>query len=154
MKTINLIGGGRVGQTLGRLLARDGQIQVQDVLTRSAASAQDAVAFIGTGRAVAHMPDLRPADLWLLAVPDGQIAPVAAALARVKPCHPALGISCQRRLEAANELKPLRDKGWQVASAHCLLSFASPGSWLWSNLPARPARSKVMLRRWLNCALF
>jgi predicted short-subunit dehydrogenase-like oxidoreductase (DUF2520 family) len=125
LKTINLIGGGRVGQTLGRMLARDGQCRVQDVLTRSAASARDAVAFIGSGRAAVHMPDLRPADLWLLAVPDGQIARVAAALAGLDAFPPALAFHASGAL-AANELKPLQAKGWSVASAHCLLSFASP----------------------------
>lgn len=125
MKTINLIGGGRVGQTLGRLLARDGQTLVQDVLTRSTASAHDAVAFIGTGRAVCQMMDLRPADLWLLAVPDDQIAQVALALAQCDPLPPALAFHASGAL-AANELKPLQARGWSVASAHCLLSFASP----------------------------
>lgn len=125
MKTINLIGGGRVGQTLGRLLALDGQIQVQDVLTRSAASARDAVAFIDTGRAVDQMTNMRPANLWLLAVPDGQIAPVAAALAACEKLPPATVFHASGAL-SANILKALQDKGWQVASAHCLLSFASP----------------------------
>lgn len=125
MKTINLIGGDRVGQTLGRMLARDDQYQVQDVLTRSAASARDAVTFIGTGRAVVHMSDLRPADLWLLAVPDSQIASVALALAQCDVLPPALAFHASGAL-AANELKPLQAKGWSVASAHCLLSFASP----------------------------
>lgn len=125
MKTINLIGGGRVGQTLGRLLAQCGQAQVQDVLTRSAASAHDAVAFIGTGRAVLNMVDMRPADLWLLAVPDDQISQVAAGLALLDSLPPALAFHASGAL-AANELKPLQAIGWQVASAHCLLSFASP----------------------------
>ncbi|WP_296493423.1 Rossmann-like and DUF2520 domain-containing protein [Rhodoferax sp.] len=125
MKTINLIGGGRVGQTLGRLLARDGQVQVQDILTRSLTSAQQALAFIGAGRAVGHMPELQPADLWLLAVPDGQIAPVAAALAHCDSLPPATVFHASGAL-GSELLAPLRDKGWQVASAHCLLSFASP----------------------------
>ena len=125
MKTINLIGGGRVGQTLGRLLARDGQYRVQDVLTRSQASAEQALAFIGSGRAIRRMVDLRPADLWLLAVPDGQIAPVATALAACDHLLPATVFHASGAL-SADLLKPLQDKGWQVASAHCLLSFASP----------------------------
>ena len=125
MKTINLIGGGRVGQTLGRLLARDGHYRVHDLLTRSPSSAEQALAFIGSGRAVNKMQDLRPADLWLLAVPDGQIAPVAAALARCDSLPPATAFHASGAL-GADLLRPLRDKGWQVASAHCLLSFASP----------------------------
>jgi predicted short-subunit dehydrogenase-like oxidoreductase (DUF2520 family) len=125
LKTINLIGGGRVGQTLGRLLAQDGQYQVQDLLTRSQTSAEQALAFIGSGRAVRHMQDMRPADLWLLAVPDGQIAPVAAALAACDHVPPATVFHASGAL-SADLLEPLQDKGWYVASAHCLLSFASP----------------------------
>jgi predicted short-subunit dehydrogenase-like oxidoreductase (DUF2520 family) len=125
LKTINLIGGGRVGQTLGRLLTQAGQVRVQDVLTRSQASAEQALAFMGSGCAVGHLTDMRPADLWLLAVPDGQIAPVAAALAACDSVPPAMAFHASGAL-GANTLKPLQDKGWRVASAHCLLSFASP----------------------------
>ena len=125
MKTISLIGGGRVGQTLGRLLAQDGQYQLQDILTRSLVSAQHALAFVGAGRAVRHISELRPADLWLLAVPDSQIAPVATALARCDSLPAATAFHASGAL-GSELLGPLRDKGWQVASAHCLLSFASP----------------------------
>jgi predicted short-subunit dehydrogenase-like oxidoreductase (DUF2520 family) len=125
LKTINLIGGGRVGQTLGRLLAQAGQVRVQDVLTRSQASAEQALAYMGAGRAVCQIQDLRPADLWLLAVPDGQIAPIAAALAACDGLPAATVFHASGAL-SADLLQPLRDKGWQVASAHCLLSFASP----------------------------
>ena len=125
MKTINLIGGGRVGQTLGHLLARDGYYMVQDLLTRSQASAEQAIAFMGAGHAVGRMQDMRPAGLWLLAVPDGQIAPVAAALADCAGVPAAMAFHASGALSAL-ELQPLRNQGWQVASAHCLLSFASP----------------------------
>ena len=123
---INLIGAGRVGQTLGRLLAQGGSCQVQDVLTRHAESAAAAVAFIGTGRALILPEDLRPADVWLLAVPDGQIAMAAQSLAdSVLGSTPVMAFHCSGAL-CASELAPLKAKGWQVASAHCLLSFAQP----------------------------
>jgi predicted short-subunit dehydrogenase-like oxidoreductase (DUF2520 family) len=125
LKTINLIGGGRVGQTLGRLLTQDGQVRVQDVLTRSTGSAEQALAFIGAGHAVCQMADLRPADLWLLAVPDGQIAPVATALAACTRLPPATVFHASGAL-SADLLQPLQNNGWHAASAHCLLSFASP----------------------------
>ncbi len=126
MKTINLIGGGRVGQTLGRLLAQDGLYQVQDVLTRSNASATQAVAFIGCGRAISDMHQLRPADIWMLAVPDAQIAPTAAALAQLALAQaPALAFHCSGAL-SSDELIPFKKNAWQVASVHCLLSFAQP----------------------------
>jgi len=128
MITINLIGGGRVGQTLGRLIAQSGHYRVQDVLTRSAASASAAVAFIGAGQPALHLRELHAADLWLIAVPDGQIAPVASALALLDVAQtPALALHCSGALSAA-ELNPLKNKGWHVASAHCLLSFAQPAT--------------------------
>lgn len=126
MITLNLIGGGRVGQTLGRLLTQGSSYQVQDVLTRHVASAAAACEFIGSGHAVGDMTDLRQADLWMLAVPDGQIAGVAADLASFPVAQtPALAFHCSGALAAA-ELYPLKQLGWQIASAHCLLSFAHP----------------------------
>jgi predicted short-subunit dehydrogenase-like oxidoreductase (DUF2520 family) len=123
---INLIGAGRVGQTLGRLLVQDHCYQVQDVLTRRADSAAAAVAFIGAGQALTQIDDLHPAEVWLLAVPDGQIAMAAQSLAYSPVAStPALICHCSGAL-CASELAPLQAKGWQVASAHCLLSFAQP----------------------------
>ena len=124
MKSLNLIGGGRVGRTLARLWHDSGRYRVQNVLTRSPATAADAIGFIGAGRAVSRLGELRAADVWMLAVPDRQIASVAAALAHVsKNSPPAIAFHCSGALAAA-ELVPLHDLGWPVASAHCLLSFA------------------------------
>ena len=50
VRTLNIVGAGHVGRTLGRLLHAHAVFEVQDVLTRSLASARDAVAFIGAGR--------------------------------------------------------------------------------------------------------
>ena len=84
------------------------------------------MAFIGAGRALTQLNDLRPADLWILAVPDSQIAVAAQSLADSQiVASPALAFHCSGAL-CASELAPLRAKGWQVASAHCLLSFAKP----------------------------
>ena len=136
MTTINLIGAGRVGRALGRAWHSSGAFCVQDVLTRSLASAEQAVAFIGAGRAVTEMDEMRPADVWMLAVPDSQIAPTAAALAKALAASPksdrpqpaqavTLAFHCSGA-QASCELEPLHTLGWQLASAHCLLSFANP----------------------------
>lgn len=127
MQSINILGAGRVGQTLGRLLAQSTGYRVQGVLTRHASSAQAAVDFIGTGQAHTELRTMPAADLWMLAVPDGQIAPMAAALAELEGMQPALAFHCSGAL-CASELHPLQTKGWQVASAHCLLSFAQPAT--------------------------
>jgi predicted short-subunit dehydrogenase-like oxidoreductase (DUF2520 family) len=128
LPTLNLIGAGRVGRTLGRLWQAGGVLQLQDVLTTSRGSAQVAVQFIGTGQAVDALENMRPADYWFLAVPDRQIAASAAALAAARRnAPPSLAFHASGALAAA-ELAPLQSLGWQTASAHCILSFATPGS--------------------------
>lgn len=128
LPTLNLIGAGRVGQTLGRLWHTLGVLHVQDVLTTSVPSAQAAVSFMGAGRAVTDIAAMRPADLWLLAVPDRQIAASAQALAAAVTAQqhpPALAFHASGAL-SASELQALQTLGWQTASAHCILSFATP----------------------------
>jgi predicted short-subunit dehydrogenase-like oxidoreductase (DUF2520 family) len=70
---------------------------------------------------------MRAADVWMLAVPDAQIAAAAAALAHsdTAKAAPAMAFHCSGAL-ASSELAPLQALGWQLASAHCLLSFATP----------------------------
>ncbi len=126
--TLNLLGGGRVGKTLGRLWHTQGVLHVQDVLTTSLASAQAAVDFIGAGRAVASLEDMCPADFWLIAVPDRQIAASAAELARTLGGQAAATAFHASGALAAAELAPLQSLGWKVASAHCILSFATPAT--------------------------
>ena len=131
LPTLNLIGAGRVGQTLAHLWTRHAVLQVQDVLTRSTARAQAALDFIApgasSGRALAHIADMRAADIWLLAVPDAQIAACAQDLARhagQRGDASALAFHCSGA-QSAELLMPLRDMGWSLASAHPVLSFAS-----------------------------
>jgi prephenate dehydrogenase len=88
-RTLNIIGAGHLGRVLGRLFAASGAFEVQDVLTRSAGSAADAVNFIGAGRAAGAMADLRRADAVMLAVSDDQIEPVCGALAAAGAPTPA-----------------------------------------------------------------
>lgn len=119
---LNLIGCGRVGQTLARLWTAHGTLAVHDVLTTRLDHAQTAVASVGAGRAVDSLDAMRAAPLWMLATPDAQLPAVAHALA-LHAVPPALAFHCSGAL-GSDVLQPLRDKGWQVASAHCILSFA------------------------------
>lgn len=123
--TLNLIGAGHVGRVLARLLSHSGAFVVQDVLTRSQDSAQAAVYFIGAGRACADITALRPAQAWLLAVTDDQIAPMAAALAQAHDLRDALVFHCSGA-KASGELQVARGQGALVASVHPIRSFADP----------------------------
>ena len=126
VQALNVIGGGRVAQTLAHLWTQKRLWAVQDVLTTRLHSAQAAVAFIGAGHAAPHLAAMRAAPLWLLATPDAQLAQVAHDLARQQQhAPPAMAFHCSGAL-ASTALAPLAELGWQVASAHCILSFASP----------------------------
>jgi predicted short-subunit dehydrogenase-like oxidoreductase (DUF2520 family) len=157
LPTLNLIGAGRVGQTLGRLWAQAGVFAVQDVLTTSPASAQAACQFIGAGTPVQDLASMRSANLWLIATTDAHIATAASALAaevtKDKAQVPAQAAAAETSLVynakdptagymdpslrrpptafhcsgalGADQLAPLAALGWQVASAHPILSFAN-----------------------------
>ncbi len=129
MQRLNVIGTGRVGQTLARLWQERGLCQVQDLLTRSEASAAKAQAFIGAGRVAAGLDELREAELWMISVPDSQVAEVAARLAESLRARgltrPALAFHCSGFLPAA-AMAPLQALGWTAASVHPVLNFASP----------------------------
>jgi predicted short-subunit dehydrogenase-like oxidoreductase (DUF2520 family) len=122
--TLNIIGAGHVGRVLGRLFASTGTFYIQDVLTRSPASAGAAIAFMQAGHAAAA-DVLRPADVWMLAVGDDQIAPVCLALAgRLRG---SVVFHCSGA-KSSNELQPARDAGAHVASVHPVRSFADPAA--------------------------
>lgn len=130
LPTLNLIGAGRVAQTLARLWQRHGTFAVQDVLTTSMASAQTACAVIGAGNPVGSLQDMRNADVWMLAVPDAHIAGCARSLAErfaseynITSTAPIV-FHCSGA-HSADLLAPLAALGWRTASAHCILSFAS-----------------------------
>jgi predicted short-subunit dehydrogenase-like oxidoreductase (DUF2520 family) len=122
---LNIVGAGHVGRALGRLFHTRGVFEVRDVLTRSQASAQDAVAFIGAGRAVEAIASLRPAAVWMLAVSDDRIADAARQLAASVDVTGAVVFHCSGA-KASAELEPLRVAGALVASVHPVRSFADP----------------------------
>ena len=125
--SLNIVGAGHVGRVLGRLFHQRGVFTLQDVLTRSIASAEDAVAFIGAGRALAQAADLRPAQVWMLAVGDDQIAPVCAALAASGLLEGATVFHCSGA-KASTELQAASEAGARVASVHPVRSFADPAA--------------------------
>lgn len=121
---VNLIGPGKVGQTLLRRMVMTDACEIRDIFARRPEAADSASEFAGAGRAVSELAGMRPADLWVLTVPDGQIVAVADRVAALdRP--PAIAVHCSG-FHPASILSPLTEKGWQVASAHPVLSFADP----------------------------
>lgn len=125
MQTLNIIGAGRLGQTLG-WLARQAGYGIGSVLCRSEAAAEAACAFIGAGQAHTALSQVAPAALTLLAVPDGDIAAVAAALAKVGRLQPGQVVFHASGAGEAALLAPLAAQGLYCASLHPAFSFAEP----------------------------
>jgi predicted short-subunit dehydrogenase-like oxidoreductase (DUF2520 family) len=123
--TLNLVGAGHVGRALGRLFAAGGAFTVQDVLTRKAASAREAVDFIGAGQACTTLVQMRPARVWMLAVGDDAIVPACEALAARGQLAGAVVFHCSGA-KASGELQAARAAGAHVASVHPVRSFADP----------------------------
>lgn len=126
MSILNIVGCGRVARTLACLWAQQGTLTVGDVLTRSLQSAAEAVSFIGQGQAVSAYNELNAAPLWLLGVPDCEIAPTVVALAASGKLQPGDGVFHLSGFTSSEILAPLRAANVRTASVHPVMSFADP----------------------------
>lgn len=126
MKTLAIIGAGQLGRTMGRLWQDAGLLRIGDVVTRNRASAEEAAAFIGAGRAIGSFETVAKADLFLLATPDGALQSTCAALAARGAFGPdSIVFHCSGAL-TSSALDAARAAGAQVASIHPIRSFAQP----------------------------
>lgn len=122
MSTLNIIGAGRLGRTLGRLWQTHGFFRIQSICNRTLESAQSAVEFIGAGSASPSIETLTDADCWLIASGDAQIAPIAKQVAtRLEEGN--IVFHCSGAL-SSKVLSPCRPA--TIASAHPVHSFADP----------------------------
>lgn len=123
--TLNLIGPGRLGQSLARLLVAQGHVAMGQIVGRNAERAQAARDFIGGGE-LATLETLRPATLTLLAVPDDGLPAIVDAMLVAAPVRAGdIVFHCSGALPSA-VLDPLRARGVLIASIHPLKSFAQP----------------------------
>jgi predicted short-subunit dehydrogenase-like oxidoreductase (DUF2520 family) len=142
--TLAIIGAGRVGRALARLLRQRGW-RIGAVVTRSPATARAAVRAIGAGRAQSRLDaTVLAADVVLIATPDRAIASVASDLAHIAVAQGArrlrggaLRISARpdRRILAStiilhtngaldrSVLAPLEKLGAATGSLHPLQTF-------------------------------
>lgn len=124
--TLTILGAGRLGSTLARVLNTKRAARITDILNRSQASAQRAADFIGAGRAVEAFEQLAPATVFLLAVPDDQIAACSEQLAASGRTGPGnVVFHCSGALNSG-VLKAVTATGAAVASIHPIRSFADP----------------------------
>ncbi|KUJ84297.1 DUF2520 domain-containing protein [Microbulbifer flavimaris] len=131
MKTLNIIGAGKLGRTLGRLWQDRGVFQVGAVCNRSLKSALAAVRFIGAGKAASSIGEMPAADCWLIASGDAQIGSLAEELSVHLETLSASPIDAPRPLvfhcSGALDSQVLAScRSATLASAHPVHSFAEP----------------------------
>lgn len=123
---VSIIGSGRLGTSLAVALERRGY-SIQSLVARRAQSARKAARLLDVdvqALAAKELCSVKRADLFLITVPDDQIAGVAEELSRLEITGTALHTS--GALSSA-VLAPLRKRAWPTGSIHPLLSVSNPG---------------------------
>lgn len=128
MRTISIVGAGRVGRTLGKRLRELGW-RIGAVVTRSRGTARAAVRAIGGGVPQASAAEAAQADVILMATPDGTLGASAAALAKTK------GVEWRGKVVLhtsgaldSRVLKTLAARGAATGSLHPMQTFSGRGA--------------------------
>jgi len=103
--------------------ARARVFEVQDVLTRSRGSAGEGVKFIGAGRAVGHLDEMRSADVWMIATRDDALVPSCVTLAASDKITPDDIVFHVSGATPSSDLKPVKGRGALIASVHPIKTF-------------------------------
>ena len=122
---VSIVGAGRLGTALAVALSRRGY-SIRSLVARRRQKARRAAGLLDADVQVLAAKQLRalePADLFLITVPDDQIASVAAELSRLELGRKTTALHTSGAL-SAEVLTPLREKGWHTGSVHPLISVS------------------------------
>jgi len=123
-KRIVLIGPGRLGQTVIRLLQEAGH-EIRAIISRDAARARAAARFAGCpGKGTTDLSRVREGEVVLIALPDDHIASMALLLRQRRFLAPRSVLVHFSGLYPAAALLGEDEKGLQSLSIHPLQTFA------------------------------
>ena len=125
MKSLNIIGAGKVGKVLARHFHEQQVFRLQQVMNRSLPSALHAVDWLGAGQAAANIASLQAADVTMLTVADDQIASTCQQLADAGLLHAGSVIFHCSGAKSSAQLQAASLCGAVVASVHPVRSFAN-----------------------------
>lgn len=120
---INIIGCGKAAGSLSRLWVEADSIGIGDVMNRSLESAERAVARAGSGRAVADVSDMGPADYWLIGANDDRIESLAVLLSDRAPSLKGSLVFHLAGRFGLEVLEPLAATGACLAALHPVRSL-------------------------------
>jgi len=154
MKTVAIIGAGRMGSAVGFLLTRKGYA-VSAITARSLASAERAQVFIGSGMVTTDaVKAASTADIICITTPDGTIETICDAIARGNGFRPGKLVVHTSGAHSIDLLSAAKQAGAFRAVVHPLQSVASrelgvehlPGSYfrIEADLEARDAARDIV----------
>ncbi|HLB57516.1 MAG TPA: Rossmann-like and DUF2520 domain-containing protein [Gammaproteobacteria bacterium] len=125
MITINIIGAGRVGKTLAKLITIHGAGKIEGVCNTSWSSSVEAIRFIGQGTPCAEIKNLPAVDVTLITTPDNVIQNCCDELTvgNLKPR--SIVMHCSGVLPS-QILQSAKNRGCFLASVHPMRSFVDP----------------------------
>ena len=140
---VSIIGTGRLGTTLAVALEAKGYV-IRSLVGRRVQSARKAATLLHSktapfdGRtapfntktatlAASNLSSIPLSDLFLISVPDDQIAKVATQLSRLKIDSAPVALHTSGAL-SSEVLSPLRAQGWSTGSLHPLISVSDRGA--------------------------
>lgn len=124
MITFNIIGTGKVGKTIGKLMVQHNLAKLLGVLNRNLLHSEDALQFIGEGKAYSTLSDLPPADLFLITTADEAIESTCENLSKsITP--QSIVIHCSGSL-SSDVLLSAKQQHCYIASIHPMHSFNDP----------------------------
>ncbi|MFY2509709.1 Rossmann-like and DUF2520 domain-containing protein [Vibrio pectenicida] len=123
---INIVGAGRVGQTLGKLLVDTKVVHVGSIYNRTRLSAEKSVVFIGEGTPVTDLTDMEQADLYMVTTADGALGEVCDRMLNVHNFKQGSVIFHCSGVTPSSLFKRAQEHGCYIASVHPVKSFADP----------------------------
>lgn len=125
---IVVVGPGRVGQALGKILGKAG-FKISIVAARRLAAARRAKRFIGTGKpALLNSQELNQARVFLITTSDAALAPVARQLAALSKDWSGRVVLHTSGSVPAAVLAPLKRRGAAIGSLHPFQTIPNPSA--------------------------
>lgn len=126
MLTVNILGCGRLGKTIGRLFHLHNVAKIQCVMNSTSESTLGAVNFIGEGKAVKSYDELLPADVTFITTGDKRIPLICDQLVQSGKLKPSSIIAHCSGALTSDILAAAKTANCKIASIHPIKSFASP----------------------------
>jgi predicted short-subunit dehydrogenase-like oxidoreductase (DUF2520 family) len=126
MLSINILGCGKLGQTLGKLFELTHTATLKAIVNQSLSSSKEAATFLNPEMALLSLDELPSADIYLITSTDNTIQQICEQLTKKKTLNKnAIVIHCCGSL-SSDILLSAKKIGCLIASVHPVKSFAHP----------------------------